>query len=164
MDSELQNLSTRVGDFLRARGWLLATAESCTGGWVAQVVTTAPGSSAWFDCGLVTYSNESKQSLLGVADVILHRHGAVSEATVAAMVSGTLARSQANLALATSGIAGPSGGSESKPVGTVCFAWGLRGADPVVETRIFYGDRQAIRLQAVVHALEGLLYHYSGAS
>jgi nicotinamide-nucleotide amidase len=97
VDTELENLSVIVGDALRARGWTLATAESCTGGWVAQVVTATAGSSAWFDCGVVTYSNEAKEALLGVSDAVLLRNGAVSEATVAAMVSGTLARSQANL-------------------------------------------------------------------
>src|SRR5574337_314326 len=102
MDQDLLALSGRVGEFLQQRGWLLATAESCTGGWVAEVVTATAGSSGWFDCGLVTYSNEAKQNLLGVSDQVLHRHGAVSEATAAAMVSGALTRSQANVALATS--------------------------------------------------------------
>src|SRR5574337_968929 len=160
MDQDLLALSGRVGEFLQQRGWLLATAESCTGGWVAEVVTATAGSSGWFDCGLITYSNEAKQSLLGVADQVLHRHGAVSESTVAAMVSGTLTRSQANVALATSGIAGPGGGSETKPVGTVCFAWGLRGAPPETEIRHFDGAREEVRRQAVVHALQGLLARY----
>lgn len=159
MDKELEILSGQVGSLLRERGWMLATAESCTGGWVAEVVTATPGSSGWFDCGLVTYSNEAKQSLLGVSDTVLHRHGAVSEATVVAMVTGTLARCQANLALATSGIAGPAGASESKPVGTVCFAWGIRGQTPKVETRHFPGDREAVRRQAVIHALRGVMAH-----
>jgi nicotinamide-nucleotide amidase len=160
MDGELLALSGQVGALLRQRGWLLATAESCTGGWVAEAVTATAGSSGWFDCGFITYSNEAKQSLLGVSDTVLHRHGAVSEATVAAMVAGTLARSQANLALATSGIAGPAGGSDSKPVGTVCFAWGLRGATPEMETLRFDGDRESVRRQAVAHALQGLLRRY----
>jgi nicotinamide-nucleotide amidase len=157
VDTELENLSVIVGDALRARGWTLATAESCTGGWVAQVVTATAGSSAWFDCGVVTYSNEAKEALLGVSDAVLLRNGAVSEATVAAMVSGTLARSQANLVVAISGIAGPAGGSEDKPVGMVCFAWGLRGAAPQVETLRFSGDREAIRREAVIHALHGVV-------
>ena len=161
MDEELLALSGRVGALLSQRGWLLATAESCTGGWVAEVVTATAGSSGWFDCGFVTYSNEAKQSLLGVSDQVLHRKGAVSEATVAAMVGGALARCQANVALATSGIAGPGGGSESKPVGMVCFAWGLRGAAPDTETRHFAGDREAVRRQAVIHALQGLLARHS---
>jgi nicotinamide-nucleotide amidase len=164
MDQELLDLSGRVGALLRQRGWLLATAESCTGGWVAEAVTATAGSSAWFDCGLITYSNEAKQSLLGVSDQVLHRHGAVSEATVAAMVAGALARSQANVALATSGIAGPGGGSETKPVGTVCFAWGLRGAAPETATLHFAGDREAVRRQAVVHALQGLLSRHGGTA
>ena len=162
MDQELLSLSAQVGALLSQRGWLLATAESCTGGWVAEAVTATAGSSGWFDCGLITYSNEAKQSLLGVSDQVLHRFGAVSEATVAAMVSGALARCQANVALATSGIAGPGGGSESKPVGMVCFAWGLRGAAPETETQHFAGDREAVRREAVVHALRGLLSRYSG--
>ncbi|MDY0013376.1 MAG: nicotinamide-nucleotide amidohydrolase family protein [Rhodocyclaceae bacterium] len=157
MDDELRTLSAQVGAFLQARGWLLATAESCTGGWVAEVVTAVAGSSAWFDCGLITYSNEAKQALLGVSDGVLHRHGAVSEATAAAMVGGALACSQANLALATSGIAGPGGGSEAKPVGTVCFAWGLRGGPSRTETCHFRGDRESIRRQAVIRALTGVL-------
>jgi nicotinamide-nucleotide amidase len=163
MDEELFALSGRVGALLRQRGWLLSTAESCTGGWVAEAVTAIAGSSGWFDCGLITYSNEAKQSLLGVSDEVPHRQGAVSEATVAAMVSGALARSQANVALATSGIAGPGGGSEAKPVGTVCFAWGLRGAVPETETLHFAGDREAVRRQAVIHALQGLLNRHGGA-
>lgn len=157
MDKELLALSGQVGIMLQERGWLLATAESCTGGWIAQAVTATAGSSGWFDCGFVTYSNEAKQSLLGVSDTVLHGPGAVSEATVAAMVTGTLARSQANLAVATSGIAGPAGGSEAKPVGMVCFAWGIRGQVPKVETRHFPGDREAVRYQAVRHALEGIV-------
>lgn len=160
MDEELLALSGQVGAMLQQRGWLLATAESCTGGWVAQAVTATAGSSGWFDCGFITYSNEAKQSLLGVSDTVLHGFGAVSEATVAAMVSGTLARCQANLAVATSGIAGPGGGSDTKPVGTVCFAWGLRGARPETETLRFAGDREAVRRQAVSHALQGLLRRY----
>jgi len=164
MDHDLLTLSARVGTLLRQRGWLLATAESCTGGWVAEAITATAGSSGWFDCGFITYSNEAKQSLLGISDQVLHRQGAVSEATVAAMVSGTLTRSQANVALATSGIAGPGGGSEAKPVGTVCFAWGLRGASPETETRHFTGDREGVRRQAVLHALRGLLARYGEKS
>ncbi|MBL8446607.1 MAG: nicotinamide-nucleotide amidohydrolase family protein [Zoogloeaceae bacterium] len=163
MDTTLATLSAQVGDLLRGRGWLLATAESCTGGWVAEVVTATAGSSAWFDCGFVTYSNEAKQALLGVTDVTLHRHGAVSEATVAAMVAGALGRSQANLAVATSGIAGPGGGTDSKPVGTVCFAWGLRGGATDTATRLFSGNRESVRRQAVAHALQGLLERYQEA-
>src|SRR5574337_1619257 len=164
MDGALLALSGQVGALLQRRGWLLATAESCTGGWVAEVVTATAGSSGWFDCGFITYSNEAKQSLLGVRDETLHRHGAVSEAAVAAMVAGTLARSQANVALATSGIAGPGGGSDTKTVGTVCFAWGLRGGMPETETLRFAGDREAVRYQAVIHALQGLLARHGGAT
>ncbi len=163
MDTTLATLSSQVGELLRRRGWLLATAESCTGGWVAEAVTATAGSSAWFDCGWITYSNEAKQALLGVTDATLHRHGAVSEATVAAMVAGALARCQANLALATSGIAGPGGGSENKPVGTVCFAWGLRGGATDTATCHFAGDREAVRRQAVAHALTVVLERYGEA-
>lgn len=157
MDAELYELAGRLGDALRARKLVLATAESCTGGWIAQVVTMVPGSSKWFDRGFVTYTNESKQEMLGVDAVTLKRHGAVSEQTVLLMADGALARSRAQVSVAVSGIAGPAGGSESKPVGTVCLAWSWSGGATIAATRHFSGDRDTVRRQTVIAALEGLL-------
>jgi nicotinamide-nucleotide amidase len=153
----LEELAGRVGHLLLERKRLLASAESCTGGWVAKCVTDIAGSSAWFERGFVTYSNRAKQDMLDVAAATLEVHGAVSEATVSEMARGALAHSVANIAVAVSGIAGPGGGSPAKPVGTVCFAWLVSGGTPRVETRQFTGDREAVRRQSVVHALEGLV-------
>jgi nicotinamide-nucleotide amidase len=133
------------------------TAESCTGGWVAQVVTSVAGSSDWFERGFVTYSNDAKREVLGVPAETLKRSGAVSEETAREMAKGALANSKATLALSITGIAGPTGGSAAKPVGTVCFGWARRGAAPLTETRVFAGDREAVRRQSVVHALEKVL-------
>lgn len=160
MDADLVELSQTLGSACLQHRLLIATAESCTGGWVAQVVTAIAGSSAWFDGGFVTYSNEAKQRLLGVPSITLARHGAVSEATTAAMVRGTLERCGTELALSISGIAGPGGGSPTKPVGTVCFGWGKAGEAPRTATCHFKGDRESVRRQAVIHALETLLAHY----
>jgi nicotinamide-nucleotide amidase len=153
----LDELSLQVGQALQARGLILATAESCTGGWVAQVVTATAGSSGWFDRGFVTYSNQAKQDMLGVSADTLARHGAVSEPTARDMAVGALKHSAAQAALAITGIAGPGGGSPDKPVGMVCFAWAL--ADGRVESSIchFSGNRETIRRQAVIEALQGLL-------
>ena len=152
----METLAKNIGARLKSAGEQLATAESCTGGWVAQVVTAVAGSSAWFERGFVTYSNSAKQELLGVRSETLARHGAVSEETAREMALGALARSKAGVAVAVTGIAGPSGGSPDKPVGTVCFAWAdRRGARS--ETRHFSGDRESVRRQSVVHALEGVL-------
>lgn len=157
-DQALQQACRQLGQTLLARGWMLATAESCTGGWLAKLVTDLAGSSAWFDCGWVTYSNAAKQARLGVPAALLARHGAVSEAVVRAMVSGALARSQAQLAVAISGIAGPGGGTAEKPVGTVWIAWGLPGPDPGIPAQgfRFEGDRDAVRRQALLAAMQGL--------
>lgn len=157
MDAELSRLSSEVGSWLRERGARLASAESCTGGWVAAVVTATAGSSAWFDSGFVTYSNGAKQGQLGVSAATLERHGAVSEETVREMARGALARSGVEIALAVSGVAGPTGGSATKPVGTVCFAWAAGGGWIRSETRHFRGDREAVRRQAVIHALAGIM-------
>lgn len=154
---ELARLAVRVGERLRARGWRLATAESCTGGWVAKTITDIAGSSDWFDRGFVTYSNAAKQEMLGVGAGLIERHGAVSAPVVQAMVAGALDYSQAEVALAVSGIAGPSGGSPKKPVGTVWFAWGRTGSEAVTRCECFAGDREAVRAQAVRTALFGLL-------
>jgi nicotinamide-nucleotide amidase len=154
---DIDTLAAEVGRMLERRGLLLATAESCTGGWVSQAVTSVAGSSRWFDRGFVTYTNLSKQELLGVSAETLSRHGAVSEQTACAMAEGALARSHAQLALAVTGIAGPGGGNEQKAVGTVWFAWAGIGRQTVSDRRVFTGDRQAVRGQAVVAALDGLL-------
>ena len=152
---------------LLQRGWMLATAESCTGGMISAGCTDLAGSSLWFERGFVSYSNEAKQDMLGVPAALLARHGAVSEAVAQAMVLGALNHSQAQVALAVTGIAGPTGGSKSKPVGTVCFAWGLPtdggptvGAETAwvkLETCHFEGDRAAVRLATQQHALNQLL-------
>ena len=153
----LITLATRVGAKLKAQGLMLATAESCTGGWVAQAVTAIAGSSDWFDRGFVTYSNAAKHEMLGVSAGTLARHGAVSEQTAREMAAGALVHSRAQVALAITGIAGPSGGSPEKPVGTVCFAWSRKGAAPVAQTRQFKGDRKSVRRQSVRAALRGTL-------
>ena len=135
----------------------MATAESCTGGWLAKSCTDLAGSSAWFERGFVTYSNLSKNEMLGVDMSLINAHGAVSEATVGAMVSGVLEQSPAHIAVAISGIAGPDGGTVTKPVGTVCFGWMVKGGERVVKTTRFNGDREAVRRQAVEYALDGLI-------
>lgn len=163
MDDVLNTLSARVGECLASRGWMLACAESCTGGWIAEVVTATAGSSAWFDRGFITYSNDAKQEMLGVSASTLELSGAVSEATVAAMVAGTLSNSRAQVALAVSGIAGPGGAVADKPVGTVCFAWGRPNTTAVAQTRHFPGDREAVRRAAVIHALSELVRHIRAA-
>ncbi len=154
-DEALQALVAEVAESLIRYGWMLAVAESCTGGWVAKVCTDLPGSSAWFERGFVTYTNASKQEMLGVSGETLAHHGAVSEQTVSEMAMGALARSHAQFTVAISGIAGPGGGSEQKPVGTVCFAWAHSGVGAQAERICFDGDREAVRRQAVVHALRG---------
>ena len=146
-----------LAEQLTQRGWMLATAESCTGGWIAKCCTDMAGSSAWFDRGFITYSNAAKQDMLGVRAETLAQYGAVSEAVVAEMAMGALQHSQAHIAVAVSGIAGPSGGSVEKPVGTVCFAWAVRGGEVTTTTCHFAGDREAVRWQATEYALYGLL-------
>lgn len=155
-DETLEMLARRLGERLLAAGRMAATAESCTGGWIAKALTDVAGSSAWFDRGFVTYTNAAKQDLLGVRADTLAAHGAVSEATVREMVAGALARSRADVAVAVSGIAGPSGGTPDKPVGTVWLAWGAKGGVTWAERCRFDGDREAVRRQAVARALEGL--------
>jgi nicotinamide-nucleotide amidase len=161
--NELESLAHQLGDELRNRGEWLATAESCTGGWVAQTLTAIAGSSAWFDRGFVTYSNGAKNEMLGVPETTLSLHGAVSEPTARAMAQGAVARSRADWAVSITGIAGPSGGTETKPVGTVCFAWATRDGGCEAKTRIFSGDRAAVRQQAVHYALRGLLARISSS-
>ena len=157
MDAELAALSQRVGQTLGEYKLTLATAESCTGGWVAEAVTDTAGSSGWFERGFITYSNQAKTDMLGVRTDTLIRFGAVSEETAQEMAAGAIAHSQAEWAISITGIAGPGGGSSAKPVGTVCFGWCRRGGTPGSETMLFEGERRSIRQQAVMHALEGLL-------
>lgn len=157
-DTELEQLARRLGAVAVARGGRLVLAESCTGGWLAKLVTDIPGSSAWFDRGFVTYTNAAKEEVLHVSANTLAEHGAVSAATVEAMVVGALhAAPGADLALAVSGIAGPSGGSRDKPVGLVWFAWARRGHPAVVRCAQFEGDRDQVRREAVRVALEGMI-------
>ncbi|HQZ02581.1 MAG TPA: nicotinamide-nucleotide amidohydrolase family protein [Thauera sp.] len=157
MDTELSALSAAVGTALQARGWMLATAESCTGGWIAEAVTATSGSSTWFDRGFVTYANAAKTDMLGVSPTTLTTHGAVSEATVIEMAEGALERSAAQLAVAVSGVAGPGGGTAAKPVGMVCLAWAQRGQATQVRTLQLPGDRTAVRRQTVIHALRTIV-------
>jgi len=149
-------LAAQVGQALKAAGAKLATAESCTGGWVAQSLTSIAGSSDWFERGYVTYSNAAKQEDLGVPARTLEGHGAVSEETARAMATGALKKTGADATVAVTGIAGPGGGSPAKPVGTVCFAW-VRGGKIRSETKRFDGDRESVRRQSVIHALQGVL-------
>jgi nicotinamide-nucleotide amidase len=157
----MEELAKKLGERLKADRERLVTAESCTGGWAAQVVTSVAGSSDWFERGFVTYSNDSKHELLGVTPSTLQKHGAVSEETAREMAQGALARSKGTLALAVTGVAGPGGGSREKPVGMVCFAW-ARGKELKSETRHFPGNRDSVRRQSVIHALEGVLRTLSG--
>lgn len=162
----LADMEQLASQLLR-RGWMLATAESCTGGMIAARCTDMAGSSQWFERGFVSYSNEAKHDMLGVPSILIEEHGAVSEQVAKAMVLGALKRSKAQVALAVTGIAGPSGGSMDKPVGTVCFAWGLPsdggptlGAETAwvkVETCLFEGDRAAIRQSTLANALTQML-------
>ena len=155
--SELETLADRLGRELLNRGEWLATAESCTGGWVAQAVTAIAGSSTWFDRGFVTYSNAAKVEMLGVPETTLERHGAVSEATARAMAQGALKNSRADWAVAITGIAGPTGGTPEKPVGMVCFAWAQRDGGCEALTCHFAGTRTEVREQASRLALSGAL-------
>ncbi len=153
----MEMLAAQVGQLLQAQGLMLATAESCTGGGVGQAITEIAGSSEWFERGFITYSNESKREMLGVSQDALKLHGAVSEAVVREMVAGALQKSRAQVALAVSGIAGPTGGTPEKPVGTVWFAWGLRDGDVFARLHHLDGNRAAIRAQSVQIALHGVL-------
>ncbi|MBE0483690.1 MAG: CinA family protein [Bacterioplanes sp.] len=155
MTPELQPIITALADILQGRNWRVVTAESCTGGGIANAMTDLAGSSAWFECGFVTYSNEAKVRYLGVPITIIEQHGAVSEATVRAMVIGAVNNSLGDVAVAVSGIAGPGGGSSDKPVGTVWFAWGT-AEHQIVECCHFPGGRQQVRALAVAHGIQGL--------
>ncbi len=156
MSDDLQQLAARLGRRLTDAGLLLATAESCTGGWITKCVTDIPGSSSWLERGFITYSNAAKQDMLGVAAATLSEYGAVSEPVVREMAAGAVARSAARVAVAVSGVAGPGGGSVQKPVGSVCFGFAVPEGI-TTETRRFTGDREAVRRQSVAHALTRLV-------
>ena len=155
-DSVVHQLAVRVGNALRDTRLMLTTAESCTGGMVATAITDISGSSGWFERGFVTYSNQAKTEMIGVPAELIDKHGAVSEPVARAMAEGALRNSRAQVSLAITGIAGPGGGSETKPVGMVSFAWSNR-LSTSAETHVFKGDREQIRVQAATHALRGLL-------
>jgi nicotinamide-nucleotide amidase len=156
-DAELKALAEQVAASVQQKALMVVTAESCTGGWIAKTLTDLPGSSAWFDAGVVTYSYGAKESLLGVNPRTLERTGAVSEETALEMVSGALSRFGAGVAVAVTGIAGPSGGTPDKPVGTVWIGWKRRGGYAYAQLFHFDGDREAVRRQTVAAALKGVL-------
>lgn len=158
IQSEIYSLASKLGSILLHRKLRVAVAESCTGGGLAAAITDIPGSSQWFDRGFVTYSNESKQQMLGVPACLIELQGAVSEAVVRAMAEGVLAASRAHVSVAISGIAGPDGGSVEKPVGTVWIAWAHASQLIHAQRYLFTGDRLAVRQQAVQTALDGLIY------
>ncbi|MGR8999464.1 MAG: CinA family protein [Gammaproteobacteria bacterium] len=156
MDNELLELAQQLGRLLKSKEKKIATAESCTGGWIAQVITEVPGSSAWFDRGFVTYSNAAKMQMLGVKLETLEKYGAVSAQTATEMVIGVLTYSDADCAVAVTGIAGPDGGTAEKPVGTVFIAWAYKNQDVKVVQKKLTGDRHQIRRQTVQIALGGV--------
>lgn len=162
-DAALERLAQELGQRATAAGLRVATAESCTGGWIAKLITDIAGSSGWFERGYVTYSNEAKAEMLGVPREVLVSEGAVSEAVVRLMAEGALLRARADLAVAVSGVAGPGGGSANKPVGTVWFAWARRHHETIAEMVRFAGDRDAVRRASVAHAMSGLLFSNIGA-
>jgi nicotinamide-nucleotide amidase len=153
---DINALAIQVGSVLKSQGLMLVTAESCTGGGVAQAITEVAGSSGWFECGFITYSNASKCDLLDVSDGLIVRYGAVSDEVAQAMAEGALSNSNATISVSTTGIAGPDGGVPGKPVGTICFAWAM-GHRTYSERLVFQGDRHSVREQTVAHALDGLL-------
>jgi nicotinamide-nucleotide amidase len=157
MDEQLHRLAKELGESALQARVMITTAESCTGGWVAEVMTSITGSSKWFERGFVTYSNLSKQEMLGVSEETLVQHGAVSEQTVREMARGALQHSHAHLAVAISGIAGPGGATLDKPVGTVCLAWAAGGEVVRSQTEHYSGNREEIRRQAVIAAIDGML-------
>ncbi|MEQ1543810.1 CinA family protein [Methyloglobulus sp.] len=159
MDNELFELAERLGQSLKAKGHKIATAESCTGGWIAQAITEVPGSSAWFDRGFVTYSNNAKIQMLDVNPQALVEYGAVSAEVAQQMAVGALANSEADWAIAVTGIAGPDGGSEEKPVGTVYIAWQSKTGISKVKKLQLSGNRQHIREQTVIKSIEGVLIY-----
>lgn len=156
MDNELFELAQQLGLLLKSKEKIIATAESCTGGWLAQIITEVSGSSAWFDRGFVTYSNAAKMQMLGIKSETLDKFGAVSAQTAVEMVKGALDHSDADCAIAVTGIAGPDGGTEEKPVGTVFIAWAYKNQDVKVVQKKLMGNRHQIRRQTVKIALQGV--------
>jgi len=156
-EQELRDLAEQLGECLKASGMKLASAESCTGGWLAKIITDIPGSSAWFEGSVVSYSNEAKQSLLAVNENTLKEFGAVSGETVLEMSDGIFSHTKADVAVSVSGIAGPGGGSEDKPVGLVWLSWGKRDKTVFANPFNFSGDREAVRKQSIKQALNCLL-------
>ena len=156
-DEFLLDQAKTLADSLLQHDIMLTTAESCTGGGISHLLTAIPGSSAWFERGFVTYSNEAKQDMLAVSALTLENFGAVSEECAAQMAEGAVAHSRADLAVSVTGIAGPDGGSPARPVGTVCFGWSRRGASTLTALHLFEGDREAVRQQSISMALQGLI-------
>ena len=154
---ETDRLVQKLAALLLGKGWRMATAESCTGGWVAKCCTDLAGSSAWFDRAYIAYSNTAKTDMLAVKPGALQQHGAVSEVIARQMAQGALRAAGVQAALSVTGIAGPDGGSAEKPVGTVWFAWAVQGQETSADCRQFSGDRESVRCQSVLHALQGLL-------
>ena len=158
-DPAINELATTLVGQLNVKTKTVATAESCTGGWIAKALTDVPGSSGCFGYGIVSYSNGAKESILGVQNRTLAEHGAVSEPVVREMAEGTLQLSGADVSVAVSGVAGPDGGSDDKPVGTVWFAWSMRGPTGIMtdtDLQRFEGNRESIRMQTVIHGLKGV--------
>ncbi|MGH8761835.1 MAG: CinA family protein [Nitrosospira sp.] len=156
-DMTIEDLARDVGSALAQQGLMLASAESCTGGWLGQAMTSIAGSSVWYERGFITYAIISKCEMLGVSSTTLEQHGAVSEETAYEMAEGAIARSHAQVAVAVTGIAGPDGGTVEKPVGMVCFAWLIKDGLARAETRYFSGNRETIRRQSVAEALQGVI-------
>ena len=156
MENDILELAARVGKLLETKRLLLATAESCTGGGISQAITEIPGSTGWFERGLVTYSNAAKTDMLDVPAALIAQFGSVSVEVCAAMAEGAVTNSNADVAVSTTGIAGPTGAVPGKPVGTVCFAWS-KGDHTHTERLVFQGDRASVREQTVMHSLQGLL-------
>lgn len=156
-DLVLQDLAMQAGIALSRQELMLVTAESCTGGWLGQTITSIAGSSGWFDRGFVTYTDISKQEMLGVSSATLERYGAVSEQAASEMAAGAVARSHAQVAVSITGIAGPDGGTAQKPVGMICFAWVMKDGMALTEIRYYSGSREEIRRQSVAGALQGVI-------
>ena len=156
-DQKLEKLAKELGEILIQRGLMLVSAESCTGGWVGQTVTSIPGSSKWYERGFITYSNNSKSEMLGVSHRSLEKFGAVSEQIAAEMAAGAISSSCAQVSLAVTGIAGPGGSTEGKPVGMICHSWAIKNGLARTAVCFLEGDRESIRKQAVVIALQGMI-------
>lgn len=156
-DTQVNSLLTRVSDLLTARKWRMATAESCTGGWIAKCCTDVAGSSDWFDRGYITYSNRAKEQMLGVSHDDLLEYGAVSEEIAWQMATGARQHSQAEVVVSVTGIAGPGGGMPGKPVGLVHFGWSIGDQPVVCDSKVFEGERKSVRQQTVLYALRGII-------